>query len=36
MEDVGEAMMSAYFEGVRDPEAVRGKLEDIRNRGRYT
>ncbi len=36
MEDVGEAMMSAYFEGVRDPDAVRKKLEDIRNRGRYT
>ena len=36
MDDVREAMMSAYFEGVPDPDAVRRKLEDIRNRGRYT
>ena len=31
-----EAMMSAYLSSVPDGDAVRKKLEDIKNRGRYT
>ncbi len=36
MDDALEAMMTAYFDNVPDADAVRKKLEDIKNRGRYT
>lgn len=29
-------LLDEYYGGIPDPEAVRRKLEDIRNRGRYT
>ena len=34
--EAAEAMMSAYFDAVPDSAAVRKKVEDIKNRGRYT
>ncbi|MBR2255236.1 MAG: Kae1-associated serine/threonine protein kinase [Candidatus Methanomethylophilaceae archaeon] len=34
--DLLDAMMDSYYGHVRDPDAVRRKVEDIRNRGRYT
>ena len=36
MDEAMDAMMSAYFANVPDADAVRKKLEDIKNRGRYT
>ncbi len=36
MDDAMDAMMDAYFGSVPDADAVRRKLEDIKNRGRYT
>ncbi len=36
MDDAMDAMMTAYFDNVPDAAAVRKKLEDIKNRGRYT
>lgn len=31
-----DALMESYYSGIDDPDAVRRKVEDIRNRGRYT
>lgn len=31
-----EALMETYYANVPDPDAVKKKVEDIRNRGRYT
>ena len=36
MDEAMDAMMSAYFDSVPDAAAVKRKLEDIKNRGRYT
>ncbi len=36
MDEALESMMKAYFEGIPDADAVRKKLADIDNRGRYT
>ncbi len=36
LDEAMDAMMSAYFDSVPDAAAVRKKLEDIKNRGRYT
>ena len=36
MDEALESMMEAYFDGVPDAGAVRKKLADIDNRGRYT
>lgn len=34
--DAFKALMDEYYSHISDPDAVRRKLEDIRNRGRYT
>jgi TP53 regulating kinase-like protein/N6-L-threonylcarbamoyladenine synthase/protein kinase Bud32 len=36
MEGLFEALMGSYYSTVDEPEKVRKKVEDIRNRGRYT
>lgn len=36
LEPAYEAMMDTYYSIVPDPKAIRRKVEDIKNRGRYT
>lgn len=36
LSDAFGAMMDSYYSNIPDPESMRRKVEDIRNRGRYT